>query len=33
MGKETRLFKSEERKTRDEVSAFLTHLAAKISAG
>lgn len=33
MGKETRLFKSEERKTRDEVSAFLTQLATKISAG
>lgn len=33
MGKETRLFKSEERKTRDEVSTFLTQLATKISAG
>ena len=33
MGKETRLFKSEERKNRGEVSAFLTQLAAKISEG
>ncbi len=33
MGKETRVFKSEERKTRDEVSTFLTQLATKISAG
>ena len=33
MGKETRLFKSQERKNREEVSAFLTQLAGKISAG
>ena len=33
MGKEIRLFKSQERKSRDEVSAFLTELANKISAG
>jgi amphi-Trp domain-containing protein len=33
VGKETRLFKSEESQTRDEVSAFLTQLAAKISSG
>jgi amphi-Trp domain-containing protein len=33
MGKETRLFKSEERKSREEVSTFLTQLAAKISEG
>lgn len=33
MGKETRLFKSEERKSREEVSAFLTQLAGKISGG
>lgn len=33
MGKETRLFKSEERKNRGEVSEFLTQLAEKISAG
>jgi len=33
MGKETRLFKSEERKYRGEVSEFLTQLAAKISSG
>jgi amphi-Trp domain-containing protein len=33
MGKETRLFKSEDRKYRDELSAFLTQLAAKIAEG
>ena len=33
MGKETRLFKSEERKSRGEVSDFLAQLAGKISAG
>ena len=33
LGKETRLFKHEERKNRGEVSAFLTQLAAKISEG
>jgi amphi-Trp domain-containing protein len=33
MGKETRLFKSEERMKRTEVSEFLTQLADKISAG
>lgn len=33
MGNETRLFKSEERKNRAEVSAFLTQLAAKLSEG
>lgn len=33
MGKETRLFKSDERKNRDEVSEFLIQLAGKISAG
>ena len=33
MGKETRLFKSEERMKRTEVSEFLTQLAGKISAG
>jgi amphi-Trp domain-containing protein len=33
MGKETRLFKSEERKSRAEVSNFLTQLAGKISEG
>lgn len=33
MGKETRLFKSEERKNREEVSGFLRQLAEKISEG
>ena len=33
MGLETRLFKSEERKNRTEVTAFLHQLADKISAG
>ena len=33
MGKETRLFKSEERKSRADVSAFLHQLADKISEG
>lgn len=33
MGKETRLFKSQDRKSREEVSAFLTQLASKIAAG
>lgn len=33
MGKETRLFKSEERKNRSEVSAFLHQLADKIEMG
>lgn len=33
MGKETRLFKSEERRTRDEVSAFLHQLADKVGQG
>ena len=33
MGKETRLFKSEERKNRAEVSAFLNHLAEKVGEG
>ena len=33
MGKEVRLFKSQERKSRDEVSTFLTELANKISSG
>ncbi|MBC8504911.1 MAG: amphi-Trp domain-containing protein [Anaerolineales bacterium] len=33
MGKETRLFKSEERKSRSEVSAFLNQLADKINEG
>jgi len=33
MGKEIRLFKSQERKSRDEVSTFLTELANKISSG
>ena len=33
MGRETRLFKSEERKNRSEVSAFLHQLADKISDG
>ena len=33
MGKEIRLFKSQERKTRDEVAAFLTQLADKITSG
>jgi len=33
MGKETRLFESEEHKTRSEVSAFLRALADKISEG
>jgi amphi-Trp domain-containing protein len=33
MGKETKLFKSEERKSRSDVSAFLHHLADKISNG
>jgi amphi-Trp domain-containing protein len=33
MGKETRLFKSEERHSRDEVSAFLHQLADKIGQG
>jgi amphi-Trp domain-containing protein len=33
MGKETRLFKSEERKSRSDVGAFLHQLADKISEG
>lgn len=33
MGKETRLFKSEERKSRSDVSVFLHQLADKISDG
>ncbi len=33
MGKETKLFKSEERKSRSEVSAFLHQLADKIDEG
>ncbi len=33
MGKETRLFKSEEQKSREEVSVFLRHLADRISEG
>lgn len=33
MGREVRLFKSEERKNRSEVSAFLHQLAEKISEG
>jgi len=33
MGKETRLFKSEERKSRADVSAFLHQLADKIAEG
>jgi amphi-Trp domain-containing protein len=33
MGKETRLFKSEERKSRTDVSAFLHQLADRISEG
>ena len=33
MGKETRLFKSEERKSRSDVGAFLRQLADKISEG
>jgi amphi-Trp domain-containing protein len=33
MGKETRLFKSEERKSRSDVSTFLHQLADKISEG
>ena len=33
MGKETRLFKSEERKSRSDVSAFVRELAEKISEG
>ena len=33
MGKETRLFKSEERKNRSDVSAFLHQLADKIGEG
>ncbi|MCP4538818.1 MAG: amphi-Trp domain-containing protein [Chloroflexi bacterium] len=33
MGKETRLFKSEERKSRTDVSAFLHQLADKIAEG
>jgi amphi-Trp domain-containing protein len=33
MGKETRLFKSEERKSRPDVSAFLRQLADKIAEG
>ena len=33
MGKETRLFKSEERRSRAEVSAFLYQLAEKVGAG
>jgi amphi-Trp domain-containing protein len=33
MGKEVRLFKSEERKTRAEVSDFLTQLADKLNQG
>lgn len=33
MGKETRLFKSEERKNRSDVSTFLHHLADKVEEG
>ena len=33
MGKETRLFKSEEKRSRDEVSAFLRQLADKVGQG
>lgn len=33
MGKETRLFKSEERKSRSDISAFFHQLADKISEG
>jgi amphi-Trp domain-containing protein len=33
MGKETRLFKSEERRTRSEVSGFLRQLADKLDQG
>jgi amphi-Trp domain-containing protein len=33
MGKETRLFKSEERRNRSDVSAFLHQLADKVSEG
>ena len=33
MGKETRLFKSEERKSRTEVSEFLAQIAEKIASG
>ena len=33
MGKETRLFKNQEKKTRTDVSAFLRQLADKISEG
>lgn len=33
MGKEVRLFKSEERRSRSEVSAFLRELAEKLDAG
>ena len=33
MGKEKRLFKSEERKNRSEVTAFLNQLSAKLSEG
>ena len=33
MGKETRLFKSEERKSRSELSAFMSRLAENISQG
>ena len=33
MGKETRLFKSEERRTRSEVSVFLHQLADKLAEG
>ncbi len=33
MGKETRLFKSEERKSRSDVGAFLRQLADKVSEG
>lgn len=33
MGKETRLFKSEERKSRSELSAFMRQLADKIAEG
>ncbi len=33
MGKETRLFKSEERKNRSEVAAFLRQIAEKIESG
>lgn len=33
MGREIRLFKSEEQKTREEVGAFLSQLAEKVSEG